>query len=748
MSPESVRSMMLRVARAWPWCLALGIALALVLVPDPPKTAVVPAGDWEISGAFVPVGPDVRQMPDSWLATGQARFWSNWSPAGGARAARLASPVFTLPAAGLGIPIRGDLGERGVHASIACLATGEQRVLARSRTNTDWAIARFDPGADWCPGEARVRMVVEVSVDGEAVAVGAPFARTAATAVKTSNAMAAAYLFLAWTLLAGLAWLAWGALARRSDPSLRVALVLAVLGLLGYGLFFAYAASVWAGTVATGGLALAGAWAAAGLLGLRPVRGASAPDRMAFLRTSTLWLVVALAVLGIHGLVDANAGAWSPNARFDPARWSSDNQIPMRIGQMLATGDMGNTGWMGPWSTTDRPPLAYGWHAFATKLFGSHLLPSDGTYLYHRYSWAMGVLLNTLWAPLVFLVLRRVGAGQRLALAMVAACLLSPFVLFNAGYVWPKMLSAAFGLAAAWLLFDGGRSPRRPLREDDAGFVGAALLSALALQSHGGAVFALPVMIALGVALRGLPTLRAMVRSAAVCLAILVPWMLYQRGVDPPGNALVKFAFAGTFGFGEEDVGVLDTIRRAYAALTPGQWLAMKADALRILLTGAGNQCGIGEAGQRFTVLDTWRARDFYYVLPSMLLVVVAGALGRLLPATRTLDRSVPWIGWALGSILLGMLMTLDCHLNHHQPYQAMLALHLGLLLAAARHAGYFVLAWLVIVGYGVVVWVLEPFQHFLLWDPSALGVLLLAALTAWRCLGSGTSTSGGPRSW
>jgi hypothetical protein len=715
------------------WWVALLAAIVLIGWPDPPKKAVVPATGWLASGAFVATGPDRLQLPGSLIDSPQARFWTTWTPTAGAQPGRLESPVFVLPPLGIAVPVRGAAGEAGVHAYVACLATNEALGFAGARTNTDWAIATFSPASSWCAGDRRVRLVADVASTTHELSLGTPFALTRSYLLKTSTLVAASYQFLAWSVMAGLAWFCWTALGQRFAPAVRAGLALASLGLVGYAMFFVFYAAASLGALLSVGLWALGLWQAGKLVAARADRGTVDGQFSAAL---VLWLAVALMVLAIHGLVDANAGSWSPNARFSPARWSSDNQLPMRIGQMLAQGEIGNTGWMGPWKVSDRPPLAYGWHALMTKLFGSHLLPADGNYLYARYSWPTGILLNTLWAPLVYALMRRWFGSARLAVAMVAACLMSPLLLFNSGYIWPKLLAGAFGLGAAALLFDAASPVRRPLGQDTAGFVTAALLSALALQAHGGAMFALPPMIAIALWLRGWPTLRALLLSAAVCLAVLAPWMLYQHWVDPPGNALVKFAFAGTFGFGEEQMGVLATIRRAYSALTPESWLALKARALGVLLSGQGNQCGVGELGATLSAVDVWRERDFYYVVPSLTLLIAAAVAARLLPRTRDIPPAGSWLAWGVLSVAFSTVLTLDCHLNHHQSYQALLALHMGLLLVAARNVRFFRVAWVGVVGYGLLVWVLEPLRHYDRWDQSALLVAGLAALAVTWVLG------------
>lgn len=724
--------------RRWAWLLPALLVLASLLVmvvPDPDKVPLVRGDGWVVYDGFVWAGGDERELPASLFNHADARFWSSWTPERRLQG-RIETVDFLLPRWGIGVPLRGFPGERGIEILVTCVATGESLRFAQARTNTDWVIANFRPGGSWCADDRRVRLSADVrSVDHE-LFIGSPFAITPGYRLRTSAIGAAAPLVIAWAVMAGFFWTCFTGLAGVADPRVRLGLSLAAMGALGYATFFVFWASMPAGTVLAAGVLAVGAWGF-----VRFVRAGASPVPadglgLSVLSAGWLWLVVALSVLAVFSLAEVNAGAWSANARFTPVRWSSDNILPIRLGQMLASDNMDSVAWMGSWRVSDRPPLAYGWHAIFAKLFGSRLVPADGTYLLYQHAWPVGVLLNTLWAPVVLLVALRWSRSASVALAIVLACAMSPFLLFNSGYIWPKLLAAAFAFTAAWLLFDGGAPTRRPLRTDSAAFVLAAALSALALEAHGGVVFGIVVMVAMALWMRGLPSLRAMLGSAAVVLLVLLPWMLYQRFVDPPGNALLKIAFAGSMVFGRDDLGVLDTIRRAYSDVTWMSWLQMKFGALQVLLGGV-SQCGPGELAPQTTLLARFRARDFLNVLPSLWLLVAGALVARFLPRTPGAERAAatPWILWGVLSALLGALLTFDCHINHHQSYQAMLALQLGLMMVIARSARWLQVWVAVIVAYGAWVWVLDPLRYYPQMDLAAVIVAALALLAMPRVL-------------
>ncbi len=728
----NLRARLQAVGRGWGWLLPVLLVLASLLVmvvPEPEKVPLVPADGWVVYDGFVWAGGDEREIPASLFKHPQARFWSSWTPQGRLQG-RIETVDFQLPPRGIGVPLRGFPGEKGIEILVTCVATGESLRFAQARTNTDWVVANFRPGGAWCAGDRRVRLSADVRSADHELFIGSPFEITPGYRLRSSALGAAAPLVLAWAAMAGFFWACFIGLAGVADARVRLGLALAAIGVLGYATFFVYWASMMAGALLTVAVLAVGAWGF-----VRFVRAGASPGSVGgwertVLSAGWLWLVVALSVLAVFSLAEVNAGAWSPNARFTPVRWSSDNILPIRLGQMLASDNLHSVAWMGSWRVSDRPPLAYGWHAIFAKVFGSRLVPADGTYLLYQHAWPVGVLLNTLWAPVLLLAALRWSRSAGVALAIVLACAMSPFLLFNSGYVWPKLFAAAFAFTAAWLLFDPGTATRRPLREDTAAFVLAAGLSALALQAHGGVVFGIVVMVAMALWMRGMPSLRAMVASAVVVLAVLLPWMLYQRFVDPPGNALLKIAFAGSMVFGRDDLGVLETVRRAYADITLASWLQMKLGALQVLLGGV-SQCGPGEHAALNTLLDRFRARDFLYVLPSLWLLVAGALVARFLPRTPGTERAsaAPWIVWGVLSALLGALLTFDCHINHHQSYQAMLALELGLMMVVARSARW-LQAWVaVIVAYGLWVWVLDPLRYYPQLDLAAVVVAALALL-------------------
>ncbi|HEX9967902.1 MAG TPA: hypothetical protein VGB06_08140, partial [Solirubrobacterales bacterium] len=173
------------------------------------------------------------------------------------------------------------------------------------------------------------------------------------------------------------------------------------------------------------------------------------------------------------------------------------------------------------WLSSDRPPLQIG-YALGQRPFGW-----DESALHYQ---VIGVVVQQLWivGMWALLVAARIPPLAR-GLAIVAA-LVSDVAIVHGFFVWPKLIAAAFVLAALAMVVSE-RWPRTR-REPWAAALFAALC-ALAMLAHGASAFALIPLLGLA-ALRGLPSWRWLGVAALVGLALLGPWTAYQRLVDPP----------------------------------------------------------------------------------------------------------------------------------------------------------------------------------------------------------------------
>jgi hypothetical protein len=182
--------------------------------------------------------------------------------------------------------------------------------------------------------------------------------------------------------------------------------------------------------------------------------------------------------------------------------------------------------------SSDRPPLQIG-YALEQRVFRWH----DAQLHYQ----ILGIALQQLWIIGLWALLGAARVRPTTRALAVIAVLLSDVAIVHGFYVWTKMLGASFLLAAAASLL----TPRwTEERHHPATAVLVAGLFGLAMLSHGTSIFGILPLAVLAV-FRGLPSWRWLVTGAVVGAALLGPWALYQRYVDPPGNRLTKEAFAG-----------------------------------------------------------------------------------------------------------------------------------------------------------------------------------------------------------
>ncbi|KWV13835.1 hypothetical protein ATB53_00985 [Xanthomonas translucens] len=179
--------------------------------------------------------------------------------------------------------------------------------------------------------------------------------------------------------------------------------------------------------------------------------------------------------------------------------------------------------------------------------------------------------------PLLVLVGNLPRRSQRAAIVFALA--LSPLVLLNGLFVWPKLFAATFCAIFHIALF-GPSSIARPARWSMAG-----LAAALAMLSHGGALFVLVGSTAAFVLLKRSQALPVLFKTGALAVAAYLPWVAYQRLIDPPGDRLLKWHFAGHIPVTQDSF--LHVLRAAYADLGLWPWLAGRASNLNSLMHGS-----------------------------------------------------------------------------------------------------------------------------------------------------------------
>ncbi len=252
-------------------------------------------------------------------------------------------------------------------------------------------------------------------------------------------------------------------------------------------------------------------------------------------------------------------------------RWRQlpmDAWLPLTFSNMTAAGRL-DVPMIGDWLSSDRPPLQSGLYL----AFFHSWMPAGGLIYQALSTWAQTLVL----VPLLAMTARLSGPRQRAAILFALA--LSPLMLVNALFVWPKLFAAAFCAIFHWSLFNQDRNtgPARWLM--------AGLAAALAMLAHGGALFALVGSTAAFLLLHRMKALPVLLKTGALSIAAYLPWVGYQRIIDPPGDRLLKWHFAGHVPV--TDQSFPEVLRAAYSNLGFGQWLEGRAANLGSILHGS-----------------------------------------------------------------------------------------------------------------------------------------------------------------
>jgi hypothetical protein len=302
----------------------------------------------------------------------------------------------------------------------------------------------------------------------------------------------------------------------------------------------------------------------------------------------------------------------------------SDNEIPWFFGEWFyAHGHSGTPPLFVDWLSSDRPPLQIG-DVLAQRPFGW-----DGNALHYE---ALGVVVQQLWIVGMWALLCAARVRPRARALAIFAAMVSDVAILHGFFVWPKLIAAAFLLAALAIVLS--RDWTR-LRHDARVAALFAALCALALLAHGSSVFFLLPLLVFA-AVRGLPDWPWLGVAALIGVVLLAPWSAYQRYADPPGDRLIKWQLGGSLAI--DNRGAVETIADGYREAGFDGALQNKWENVREIggyeetksaLEDAFDEVSSGHLGRAVAAL---RLPRFYALLPLLgvfLLAPIAMAVAR-----------------------------------------------------------------------------------------------------------------------
>jgi hypothetical protein len=224
----------------------------------------------------------------------------------------------------------------------------------------------------------------------------------------------------------------------------------------------------------------------------------------------------------------------------------------------------------GDWKSSDRPPLQT----------GMYLAYNSGIYWSTRDAFSsylmLSMLLQLVCIPALWAFLRVLKCSEKQISIVLFALIFTDFFFNNVYFTWPKLLAAGLFLLGFSLLLE-----KKPLTVLRSIIIGGSL--ALAYLAHSGVAFSLaPLLIFTIPRIGGLFKLKYLVFIAATALLLIVPWSVYQKYYDPPGNRLLKWQFAGVIDI--DNNSVLHDVVHAYEPFTPRTYAEYKWQDVEMIL--------------------------------------------------------------------------------------------------------------------------------------------------------------------
>lgn len=214
---------------------------------------------------------------------------------------------------------------------------------------------------------------------------------------------------------------------------------------------------------------------------------------------------------------------------------------------------------VGDWLSSDRPPLQTG----LFLLVGS-VCPTDIVYL------VTSVGAQLLVVGFAVLLLRDIIKDTKFVFFMSIMLFFNGTVFVNGLNVWPKLFSALYQGIAFYYLYEIWFSKTRTRQ-----YILFGIAAALAFLAHGGSIFyLLGLAVLLLFALQRKEEMISLMYGLVSALLLYIPWVIYQKFIDPPGDRLLKWHLANQHVI--TDKSFLTVLIDYYRNLTFSDWIDLR----------------------------------------------------------------------------------------------------------------------------------------------------------------------------
>lgn len=693
------------------WAVAgLFVCLLLPAILDRPVYQLCLKGsEWEPSATFVANGdPKAGDLPKEIISSPEIRFWRNYTPESPMPVGELRSKPFTVPVRDLLIPVVGFPSSRVTGVYLEAENGGQRFPVAPGAAHIEWQPFTVTLPKDLV-GSA-FRIVAYAQSSRGYVGVGTPYYQTnrSLPGVRFSTLFASTLAAFAYAALLFVPALI---LARRwqdTDGVRRFLICLVVVGLVSLPMFYlAYfnpALGRWAGRC----------WLllSLGLL-IHLFR-----SRTTFSQSEwdCLKLVACITAFQAFFVFSYNlvSAPYTANYVFFPAVWSTDNQIPPTLAELLVKGTADTEWGFGTWKISDRPPL------LSTMLYPvavvlRDLMPEISSSAEAMIFHVSGFLFQNSWVLVVWAICARVAMNRRQSILTVLLLAFTPFVFLNTTYISPKILGATFCLVQ-YLFLPTGRREGVSAREIafDASISGIA--AALAIMAHTASGLAVLAILGYGVWATRFRAFWRLSASGAIAACVVVPWIVWSRLYSPSRSPLPRYLLTGDFGFSGPPISVLDATLQLYRSMSLSTWFQKKLVDLATLGGFELKAVPGGLADNLFGSFDSLRAYQLFFLVPCLgaLLVPLIWLLFKRnsLKEAEGPQQGVLWgLVWSSVLCFAGQFLVMMApHFVYHYPYFVIFAWHvvavvavvklrvLLLQLAALLNYLAFVIYWIVLV--------------------------------------------------